>query len=163
MKFNTSTMQGVKSTRKQELVVIYVETNGLEDSLVHYIKPESCSRGCSCNRISAMLIAGNKDDLDKSDHLYRQSVLMHCTACALNVPSNCTIHRLKSVTVSKTYSSKVKLILQSTPLRDLCSHESDTLPFSHFGICYTSMLCMYKCMLAWSVQLTLYMLELLCL
>ena len=32
MKFNTPTMQGVKSTRKHELVVIYVETNGLEDS-----------------------------------------------------------------------------------------------------------------------------------
>ena len=79
--------------------------------------------------------------------------------CSMICPYCTTYWRLKSVTVSKIYSSKVKLILQSTPLRDHCSHDSYTLPFSPFGICYTSMLCMYKCMLAWSVQLMLYTLE----
>ena len=38
MKFNTPTTRHVKSTHKHKLVVIYVETDGLEDGLVHYIK-----------------------------------------------------------------------------------------------------------------------------
>ena len=38
MKFNTPTTRNVKSTRKHKSVAIYVETDGLEDGLVHYIK-----------------------------------------------------------------------------------------------------------------------------
>ena len=39
MKFNTPTTRRVKSTQKRKLVGIYVEKDGLEDSLVHYINP----------------------------------------------------------------------------------------------------------------------------
>ena len=149
MKFNTPTMQGVKSTCKHELVVIYVETNGLEDSQCTTLRLKVAAEvAATIESQPCLLLATRMTWTSLITCIASLYSCTSCTACTLNVPSNCTIHRLKSVTVSKTYSSKVKLILQSTPLRDLCSHGSDTLPFSPFGICYTSMLCMYKCMLA---------------
>ena len=85
MKFNTPTTRHVKSTRKRKLVAIYVETDGLEDGLVHYIKSGKVATNAAAviSAETAMFIAGNKDNLDQSDHLSSWSVLTHCTA--LNV------------------------------------------------------------------------------
>ena len=51
------------TAHKHELVAIHVETDGLEDSLVHYWKVAT-NAAAVISAETAMFIAGNKDNLD---------------------------------------------------------------------------------------------------